>query len=194
MSGSLPCVPERARGILQHRFFCSISTGMFYNVLPPQGFRMCSGLGRLLVPVITGPAFRTCSLPAWWSSVLKTWAPRLLPEQDLSSSEKPVSSCECCTPRKPAKLPAPAPDTTLRLTQLRHKPFTLHKADRLHFPYSRHYAKGVGVSEISSFTFRTHPNASACAVGGVALRNTGVSQLVCALIRYQKSVVHLLLW
>lgn len=103
MSGSLPCVPERARGILQHRFFCSISTGMFYNVLPPQGFRMCSGLGRLLVPVITGPAFRTCLLPAWWSSVLKTWAPGLLPEQDLSSSEKPVSSCECCTPRKPAK-------------------------------------------------------------------------------------------
>lgn len=92
-----------------------------------------------------------------------------------------------------SQVPAPAPDTTLRLTQLRHKPFTLHKADRLHFLYSRHYAKGVGVSESCSFTFRTHPNTSACAVGGVALRNTGVSQLVCALVCYQKSEVHLLL-
>lgn len=96
-----------------------------------------------------------------------------------------------------SQVPAPAPDTTLRLTQLHHKPFTLHKADRLHFPYSRHYAKGVGVLESCSFTFRTHPNTSAspygfCAVGGVALRNTGVSQLVCALVCYQKSVVHLL--
>lgn len=157
-------------------------------------------LARLLVTVFTSSGFQPCLLPAWGSLFWKPGMLGFLPEWDISSSEKNLSPVvNAALAEKASQMPAPAPDTKLAVNLFQHKPFILPRAGGFPFPCPRHHVKWDAVLENPSFPFLSGPIpapqlTNTVLWGGVAFCNTGIKQLVCALVWYQLWVVYLFLW